>query len=75
HGAWVLIGHFAADDGTSDWVINEFPLPDDESLDLARGRPVEVQLCATGAPWAQFNIHGQVQVDWIELIGDGGEVK
>jgi hypothetical protein len=75
HGDWVCIGSYAADDDIDSWVISEFALPNGQSLQLGRGGHVEVQLCATGDKWAQFEEHGQVQVDWIELIGNGAKVK
>ena len=71
HGTWVLIGSWAGSPGTENWGTDEFVLPKGKNLQLARGKPVEVKLEATGPKWGSFSTYGQVAFDWIELIGNG----
>jgi hypothetical protein len=71
HGTYVKIGSWAGSPGPEKWVIDEFALPNGNTLQLARGRDVEVELVATGQEWSGFGTYGQVAFDWIELVGNG----
>lgn len=71
HATWVLIGSWAGSPGSENWVTDEFVLPKGKTLQLARGKPVEIKLVATGDEWSGFSTYGQVAFDWIELIGNG----
>ena len=72
HGQWILIGSWAGSPGPENWVvIDEFALPNGKTLQLDRGRAVEVRLVATGPQWSGFGTYGQVAFDWIELVGNG----
>jgi hypothetical protein len=73
HDDWVFVGNYTDFYSVDTWVTSEFPLPNGKSLQLGRGGTVEVKLVATGPMWAQFKDNGQVQIDWIELIGNGGK--
>lgn len=71
HGSYVKIGSWVGTPGPENWVITPFPLPNGKTLQLDRGRAIEVMLVATGPKWSGFGTYGQVAFDWIELIGNG----
>ncbi len=71
HGRWILIGSWAGSPGPEEWVVAEFALPNGKTLQLDRGRAVEIRLKATGQKWDGFSTYGQVAFDWIELVGNG----
>ena len=72
HGNWVQIGSYTWSGNTNEfWVTSTFSLPNGKTLQLDRGRDVEVKLDATGPQWSGFNTYGQVAFDWIELVGNG----
>ncbi len=71
HGSYVKIGSWDGSPGPEDWVTDEFSLPNGKTLQLGRGRSVEVKLVATGDKWSGFGTYGQVAFDSIELVGNG----
>jgi len=71
HGNDVFVGNWVGSPGSENWQITTFALPSGKTLQLGRGRPVEVKLVATGEKWSGFATYGQVAFDWIELVGNG----
>lgn len=69
HGAWITVGHYTDVHATETWVKSTFALPD--TMDLARGRAIEVKIALTGAKWSGFATWGQLAIDKVELLGRG----